>query len=126
LREKLAERGCGPAIAETVIRRLQAEGLQSDPRFAEAFVRMRQRRGYGPFRIRRELSDRGINDEVVARVLNERSAEWMERLRAVRRKKFGGRLPRTYEERAKQARFLQYRGFTLDQIQAIFSTRDVE
>jgi regulatory protein len=120
------ERGCGPEIADTVIRDLQAEGLQSDPRFAEAFVRMRQRRGYGPFRIRRELSDRGIRDDVAAQVLKAKSAEWMDQMRAVRRKKFGNRMPTTYEERAKQARFLQYRGFTLDQIQAIFSTRDVE
>jgi regulatory protein len=34
----------------------------------------------------------------------------------VRHKRFGSELPEDFKERARQARFLQYRGFTTDQI----------
>ena len=122
----MTAKGCAADLATAVIDQLKREGLQSDSRFAEAFVRMRRQRGYGPFRIRRELTERGINDELSAAILDERSAMWMEELERVRHKKFGHRPPKTFTERAKQARFLQYRGFTLDQIQAMFNTRDLE
>jgi len=51
---------------------------------------------------------------------------WKRELEQVRRKKFGSRTPKTFTERAKQARFLQYRGFALDQIQNMFNTQDLE
>jgi regulatory protein len=43
----------------------------------------------------------------------------------VRRRKFGSSPPQSLAERAKQARFLQYRGFTSDQIRAALNS-DVE
>ncbi len=119
-------KGCSADLAAEVVARLSQEGLQSDSRFAEAFVHTRKERGYGPFRIRRELLERGVPEALVDDVLDERATTWMEQMRQVRRKKFGDEMPKTFTERAKQARFLQYRGFTLDQIQAIFSTRDLE
>ena len=42
------------------------------------------------------------------------------RLRQVRRRKFGAGTPRSLGERAKQARFLQYRGFDAEQLRATF------
>jgi regulatory protein len=37
----------------------------------------------------------------------------------VRRKRFGDEPPQDYKERARQSRFLQYRGFTSDQIRQV-------
>ena len=42
--------------------------------------------------------------------------------REVRRRKFGASAPRNLGERAKQARFLQYRGFSTDQIRAAMAS----
>ena len=36
----------------------------------------------------------------------------------MRRKRFGAEVPRDYRERARQARFLEYRGFASSQIRA--------
>ena len=51
-----------------------------------------------------------------------RSAEvdWLQLARDVRRRKFGAAVPRSLGERAKQARFLQYRGFDAEQLRAAF------
>jgi len=95
---------------------LAAQGTLSDERFAESLVRTRRRRGYGPVRIGKELEAKGLSDEAIARWVDARSRDWFAELERVRRKKFGSRAPRSLEERARQARFLQYRGFTFEQI----------
>ena len=102
---------------------LIAQGVLSDERFAESLVRSRRRRGYGPVRIRRELSEKGLAADAVAQSVDLRAADWMDEIERVRRKKFGEQLPRAIEERARQARFLQYRGFTFEQIQHALRAR---
>jgi regulatory protein len=44
----------------------------------------------------------------------------------VRRRKFGDDLPRAMAERAKQARFLQYRGFSTDHIRVAMASMAVD
>lgn len=68
-------------------------------------------------RIRRELQEKGVPEETVERWLDPAAREWTDAAVAVRRRKFGGRPPKGLRERARQMRFLQYRGFTSDQIQ---------
>ncbi len=123
LEDKLVKKGCAAEIAVQVVSALEAERLLSDERFVETLISARRRRGYGPLRIRRELQEKGIAEEVIGRWLDAGSAEWLEQVRRVHRQKFGGRMPKSLSERAKQARFLQYRGFTFDQIQQALNPR---
>lgn len=100
--------------------------MLSDERFAESLVRVRRNRGYGPLRIRQELQDKGAAPDVIDRCLDVGSREWLVELQRVRRKKFGERLPSNYPERARQARFLQYRGFSTEQIREALDPRASE
>lgn len=109
-------------IAAQVVTALDAEGLISDERFIEALLHARRTRGYGPLYIRRELEEKGIARSVIERWLDPRSREWLEDLRRVKKKKFGGRQPASLAERARQTRFLQYRGFTHEQIREILGS----
>lgn len=95
---------------------LVAEGSLSDERLAETVARARRRRGYGPMRIRKDLEQKGLADHAIARWTDAPMHDWLAEIERVRRKKFGERQPRDFEERARQARFLQRRGFTYDQI----------
>ena len=95
---------------------LKAAGMQSDARYTEAYVRNRMAKGYGPVRISRELHERGIREELVAQVLAAMETDWEELVQAVRQKKFGRQVPADFKEQARQSRFLQYRGFTYQQI----------
>lgn len=103
-------------VVSPVIDELQDEKLVSDERFTEAFVRYRMTNGYGPRRIQTELRERGVNEKIQATYLDFADPQWLEQVVMVRRKRFGESLPEDYKERARQARFLQYRGFTTDQV----------
>jgi regulatory protein len=123
LQDKLSKKGCDAALAAEVVNKLESERLVSDDRFMESLIRARRNRGYGPLRIQKELREKGVAPEAIANWLDVTSREWVEDIRRVQRKKFGGRIPRSYAERARQARFLQYRGFTYDQIQQLLDPR---
>ncbi len=105
---------------------LAEAGLLSDARFAESYVRMRVERGRGPLRIRQELRERGVADDLAAQCLGEHDADWERTIRAAHRKKFAGRPPRDWRERGRQERFLRERGFTGEQVRALFGGLDDE
>jgi regulatory protein len=124
LQTKLINRGCTETLAERTVQALTAENLVSDERFTESLLRVRRSRGYGPLRIRHELREKGVPIPLIEKFLNAQEHSWVEDLKRVRCKKFGETRPKNYAERAKQARFLQYRGFTSDQIQRVMDPRE--
>ena len=105
-------------VAELVVAKLRGKRLVSDDRFAASFVHHHAQRGQGPVRIRTELRQQGVSDELIEAQLQEAEFDWVALAAAVRQRKFGATAPRNMAERAKQARFLQYRGFDSDQIRA--------
>ncbi len=115
LRNKLLARGFADEEIASALQTLSLDGLLSDERFVESFIHFRMQRGSGPVKIRAELRQRGVRDALIRDYLDERDAVWMEQAEKVRRKKFGPQIPADYRERARQARFLQYRGFTSEQ-----------
>lgn len=96
--------------------RLADEGLQDDDRFAEAYIHYRVNRGYGAVKIGAELRQRGVDKVLLATLFERLAIDWGERARAAWRKRFGHTMAADHRERAKQARFLEYRGFTGEQI----------
>jgi regulatory protein len=121
LRRKLLSRGHTAAAVDPVLEKLAGKRLVSDDRYVVSFVHHHSRRGQGPVRIRAELRQQGIADERIDRELETSGTDWRQLAGEVRRRKFGAALPRSLSERAKQARFLQYRGFEADQIRAALS-----
>lgn len=116
LERKLAARGFPDGVIAPVLDALEQSGVLAATRFTESFIRSRVAKGQGPVRIRAELAERGVADG--AELLRGGDVDWLATARAVRLKRFGAAPPRDYRERAKQARFLQYRGFTADQVRA--------
>ena len=112
-------------IADT-LDKLQQAGLQSDLRFAESFISSRSNRGYGSIRIRMELQNRGVNPDIITDSLQQADIDWFALAAEVRCKRFGEQSPEDYKSRAKQQRFLQYRGFTHDEITESFNLIDNE
>lgn len=124
LRQKLAARGFPDDLIDEVLRALAGEGLQSDARFASSYVHSRATRGYGPVRIRSELRQRGVDEDLAEHQLQDEQWDWPALAEAARRKRFGGAVPAAWPERAKQARFLQYRGFGSEHIQQLLVSRE--
>lgn len=120
LQQRLLQRDYAAELVEQVITQLVSEGLLSDERFVESFVSSRTQRGQGPVRIRAELRDRGISEDLIEAWLDMRDPAWRVALRDVHARRFAGEMPTTLGERARQQRFLSYRGFTAEQIKSLF------
>ncbi len=122
LTRKLRARGFDAAVLGATLDGLEQDGLLADHRFAETFIRTRAGKGQGPVRIRAELATRGVAaaDELV----RDSGVDWFELAMQTRRKRFGLAAPDSYQERARQARFLHYRGFESDQIDAALDAAD--
>jgi regulatory protein len=116
--ERLTGKGYPEAVVEPVLDALTAERLLSEDRFVSHFVSRHAARGHGPMRIRMDLRERGVESAAIDAALEETDVDWTDSARAARRRRFGAAPPADFRERAKQARFLQYRGFSSDQIRA--------
>ncbi|MDP2751209.1 MAG: recombination regulator RecX [Rhodocyclaceae bacterium] len=112
LATKLASVGTPEEIDATLVD-LERTGLLSDARFTECYLRSHARR-QGVVRLRHALRMRGVADHLIDAQLIELPNE-MDRAKTVWEKKFATP-PSDARERAKQARFLQGRGFSMDVI----------
>ena len=106
------------SLIDEVLDGLQADNLQSDLRFAESFLRARVSRGQGPQRIIVELQQRGVSTSNIDVVLQECDVDWYAQAAAVFSRKYPGKI-QGFSERAKCRRFLQYRGFDMEQINTV-------
>lgn len=123
LASKLTRAGYDAAIVAGEIARLADEGLQSDERYIENFIASRISQGKGPLRIGQELKERGVAAASVDACLDAAGADWPALACEVRLRKFGSALPGDFKDKARQMRFLQYRGFEADHIQAAVRSR---
>ena len=82
--------------------------LQSDHRFTESYIRMQLGKCRGPLKIRFELRQRGIRDELINEGLSD--INWHELADQRLQAKFGGVADNT-AEKARQMRHLAGQGF---------------
>jgi regulatory protein len=117
LRERLTRRGFEAGTAQAVIDELIGRGYLNEARYVESYVSWHAARGQGPLRIGAELKRQGLASELIDGALAT-GADWAALARKVCQAKFGAKPPRGWPEKARQMRFLQYRGFSADHIRA--------
>lgn len=122
LKQKLTQKYGVEALVDEVVDRLTEQNLQSDQRFTEAFVAMRQRQGKGSVLIKLELREKMVSSSLIDEYIDESSPVWGQLAQQVHRKRFGLVDKLEAKERAKQMRFLQSRGFTAKHIQLAFQS----
>ena len=107
---------------EALLDDLSRRKLLSDERYAESRAHALSRK-FGAARIAHELRARGLDKDLADKASKTARATELERAREVWRRKFRS-APRTREERARQMRFLQSRGFSFDAIRAVVTGAD--
>lgn len=128
LNTKLRQFGADGEQIERALARLTEVGLQSDDRFADSLVRSQLLRGRGQRSIKQTLQQRGIAADHPA--LEEQTADidWIAKAQELLQRRFGQQLSREQKDKARQVRFLQYRGYSLGQalsaINALSHSRD--
>jgi regulatory protein len=120
LTRKLKQREFEADAIQQAIVALQRDNLQSDRRFLESVVNYRINAGFGLIKIRYELRQKGVSDDLVDNFLSGLDVDWESNMDAQRIKKFGDSLPVDYKEKMKQARFLQNRGFSPESVMRLF------
>ena len=93
------------------------DNLLSDERFVEAFIFSRKKNGKGPLKISAELQQRGADESLINRYIEEiENSEWLESAEQVVEKKLGNAKQLDYDNQLKMMKFLNSRGFTIDQV----------
>lgn len=118
LRRKLLDHA-GPDEVDSLLDELQQCGWLSDARYVEQVLHARGGK-VGHLKLAYELRTRGVKEELVQRAVSELQQNEIATARALWQKKFGT-LPASREEWARQARYLQGRGFDADVIRKVLS-----
>ncbi len=130
LRQKLNSREFASDEIELVIERLLDKDYLSDTRFAQSTCRYRVNRGYGWRYIANELKQKGVCSTIVQQLQKNCEIDWYLQAELAYNKRFGESRVKnaqiTQKEQAKKIRFLQYRGFSTDEIFAIVSIHTSE
>ena len=122
LGRKLKEHARAGDDLEALLDDLSHRKLLSDERYAESRAHALSRK-FGAARIAHELRARGLDKDLADKASKAARATELERAREVWRRKFRS-APKTREERARQMRFLQSRGFSFDAIRAVVTGAD--
>lgn len=116
LKQKLLQRRFVSNEIDDVLAFLASENYQSDIRAAESIFRNRVNRGYGWLYIQNELKNKGIAGDIIQALQSEQDVDWYQQAADTYQKKFKNPDIKEDKEKAKRMRFLQYRGFTMDEI----------
>ena len=114
LARKLAPYAAEAEDVEALLGALAAKGWQSDARYAEEVIRSKARR-FGPLKLTHLLRGKGVDDEAIAAGLRAAGIDGATSIEKVWKSRFRA-APADARERARQMRFLQGRGFALDEI----------
>ena len=131
LRQKLLTKDCDPVAVDALIEEFADKGYQSDERCAAMLIRESIRKGRGKIHIRQALKSAHITLPDSLDVLIEQAridsltdgtaladddgeeVDWLRLAVEARTRKYGDSIPTTPKEKARQLRFLQYRGFEM-------------
>lgn len=116
LQQKLARKSYEQDIIDSTISYLLEYNYLSDERYAEAFCRSKAAKPLGKQRILNELRMKGIAEELAKQALNSLEVDWFELALELKQRKFGVSVEKDFKARAKQARYLVYRGFSFDEV----------
>lgn len=115
LKQRLLAKGFELESILATIAVLVEEGLQSDTRYAESFVRLRKEAGMGPLKIRYELTQNGVSPQVIQTALSQ--FDWDDVCATVMARRLNVSYAQlSFKEKVSFERFLLGRGFNKSQI----------
>lgn len=122
---KLNQYAINPEEVEKLVEELAQNNYQSDQRVAELTLASQLRKGKGLQRIKQALKAKKLDAELITEELQE--VDWLDQAYQLKLKKFGEEVATDPKIKARQIRFLQYRGFDMSVImKAIARTSEEE
>ena len=122
--QKMSSRVESKDMLSEEINKLISDGLISDERFAESYFQSRKDRGFGPLRIKNELNQKGVKEDIFYSIQSD--TDWSACAFFVLEKKINGKKPDDMKAILKLKNFLNYRGFEFQDINKAFSMLEEE
>ncbi len=116
LERKLEQKGAEPKFSSQLLDWCESHDFISESRFCESLIRQEINKGHGVQRIKAKGYEKGISAQRIDSTLSTMDIDWFELARSVFVKKYGDQSASDYPTKAKQMRYLAYRGFSPDQI----------
>ncbi|OAJ94374.1 recombination regulator RecX [Vibrio bivalvicida] len=120
--QKLSLKGYEDDAIQEAINFCLDNNYLDDLRYAKSQVRQHVYKGHGERRIRQELNQKRVAESVIEKAIEEEPQDWFELAKSAAEKKFKGMQAKDQKEYAKQVRFLQYRGYSFEQISYALSS----
>ena len=125
LRCKMQAKAFSEQEIEQTIAKCQEKNWQNDFRFCEYFLLSRVHKGYGLQRIKQELQQKGIQNEVMQHALEQSDIDWYALAQQTLAKKFPDYATVSdFKTKQKMWRFLLSRGFSQEEISEAFKAQD--
>lgn len=116
LTRKLRAKGVASDEAKAAVDQMTEAGWQSNERFAESLARSRAAQGYGPIRIRAELSTHGLSEDAIRSAIDNIEENWSHLARDLVQRRFGDAVAEDRALQRKAGELLIRRGFSIDQM----------
>lgn len=113
LKKKLLKKSDNTALVNSIINAFIENHFLDDARLAELLTQAKYRQGLGPQRIKGLLQKKALSHEAVQKAFSD--SEWRAGLATTWSKRFTEK-PKDNKSYQQQARYLQYRGFSLETI----------
>ncbi|WP_261815951.1 recombination regulator RecX [Vibrio gallicus] len=126
LQQKLLNRGYELADIDDAVSFCSEHHYLDDLRYAKSQVRQHVNKGHGERRIRQELQIKKVNEQTIEQALQAEPQDWFELAVQTAYKKFRDAKGSESKDYANQVRFLQYRGFSFEQIKYALSEQEQE
>lgn len=109
------------SMASEVVAQLREHHYLDDPRIAERERDKGLKKFHGPTRIKQDMKQKGIPDDIITQVMDDAEVDWFDLAELYRRKKFGVTPPDDPKEKSKQIRHMQYKGYPFQIIMKLYS-----
>ena len=118
--QKLRQHDADEEQVEAIVAEFCEHNWLSEVRYCEGFVRARLRKGQGKIRIINDANGHQLEKDIILSVLKEADVDWFDLALQTYCRRYGEQAVKDIKEKAKRIRFMQYRGFTMEQINYAF------
>ena len=108
-------------VITAILEDFKTRGWLSDARFTEQIVHARSHK-FGSAKIANELREKGVSSDLIESAIEQVKENELDNAKEIWRKKFK-KSPDSRDEWARQARFLQSRGFGFDIIKKVLNSK---
>lgn len=121
LRQKLQDKGASPEQCVAVAAWSVDAGYLDEQRFLSMLIRTRSRQGYGYRYLQQECRQHKLDEQLLAAAVAEQQLDWWQLAAQCYNKKYGDTPCADFKDKQKRMAYLQRRGFSYEQINAIFN-----